>query len=120
MTMQAIFVQDGESLDYTPTAYTPAGTVIVQGPMVGITKHEIQPNILGAIAADGVFYVEKDNSAFSGGGPIYWNPAELQDLDARGAGRWRLCHQHGLRGHLHGLCRNRGPFHRHQGLRASA
>ena len=49
------FVQQVAAVDYTPTVDTPAGAVVVQGDLVGITKHIIKANALGSIAVEGVF-----------------------------------------------------------------
>ena len=38
---QATFIQQGAAVDYTPIADTDAGTVVVQGDLVGITKRDI-------------------------------------------------------------------------------
>ena len=56
----ATFVQQGAAVDYTPTVDTPAGAVVVQGDLLGITKHIIKANALGSIAVEGVFDIEKD------------------------------------------------------------
>ncbi len=34
---------------------SPAGSVIVQGDLVGITKHDIKAGVLGAVSVEGVF-----------------------------------------------------------------
>lgn len=72
-TFQAVYVQEGESLDYTPGADVPAGKVVVIGSRVGITKVPIEANRLGALATCGVFKVVKVNGAINDGDMVYWN-----------------------------------------------
>ena len=70
----ATFVQEGTAVDYTPTADTPAGSVIVQVDLVGITKHNIKANTLGAISVEGVFDIDKVSAdAITAGSKIYWD-----------------------------------------------
>lgn len=58
--MKAVYVQEGEAIDYTPGSATAAGSVVVIGQLVGITKLNIAANELGALATEGVFSVEKN------------------------------------------------------------
>ena len=75
----ADFVQQGAAVDYTPTEDTTAGTVIVQGELVGITKHDIKANALGAISVEGVFDIVKDPTAsISAGAKVYWDSVNSQ------------------------------------------
>ena len=74
--MEARFVQDGASIDYTPTADTPAGTVVVQNDLVGITKLDIPADQLGALSVSGVFAVAKatgGGEAIAAGIKVYWD-----------------------------------------------
>jgi predicted RecA/RadA family phage recombinase len=71
---QAIYVQDGESVDYTPTTDTPAGTVVVQSQLVGVTSLDIAANALGALRVFGVFDFAKVAAvAFNYGDLAYWD-----------------------------------------------
>lgn len=71
---QAIFVQQGDVVDFTSDVDLPAGSVVVQGELLGITKHDIKANRLGALCVEGVFDVEKDPTAsMSAGARIYWD-----------------------------------------------
>lgn len=70
------FVQHGDAIDYTPTIDTPAGTVIVQGDLVGVTKHIIKANTLGSVTVNGVFDFPKDTAtAMTAGAKVYWDAA---------------------------------------------
>jgi len=77
--MSAEFVQCGDAIDYTPPTETGAGSVIVQGELVGITKHDIRANTLGSIAVVGVFDIDKDPAtAITAGDKVYWNQTNAQ------------------------------------------
>jgi len=73
--LEARFIHDGKAIDYTPTVNTPAGTVIVLGDRVGITKFDILADTLGSLAVVGVFDVEKDNTVIPLYSKVYWNVA---------------------------------------------
>lgn len=71
---KAIFYQRGESVDYRPANDTAAGSVIVQGGLVGITKLDIPANTLGSIAVSGIYkVVKKTSEAITTGAVIYWD-----------------------------------------------
>ena len=75
----ADFVQEGAAVDYTPTEDLVAGTVVVQGELVGFTKHDIKANALGSISVEGVFDVVKDPAgSISAGAKVYWDSINLQ------------------------------------------
>ena len=71
--MEARFVHDGKTIDFTPTADTPAGTVVALGDRVGITIVDITANTLGSLAMVGVFDFAKDNTVIPLYGKVYWN-----------------------------------------------
>jgi predicted RecA/RadA family phage recombinase len=73
------FVQDGQIVDYTPVGDTPAGTVVVQGSLVGVTKLDIRAGKLGAMAVVGIFDFPKTVGTGSGitvGTEVYWDAAD--------------------------------------------
>ncbi|MCP4892379.1 MAG: DUF2190 family protein [Actinomycetales bacterium] len=75
----ADFVQAGAAVDYTPTEDLVAGSVVVQGELVGFTKHDIRANTLGSIAVEGVFDVVKDSAvSISAGAKVYWDATNSQ------------------------------------------
>ena len=41
--MQGQFIHDGKAVDFTPSADVGAGSIVVQGDLVGITKRDIRP-----------------------------------------------------------------------------
>ncbi len=71
--MQARFIHDGKSVDFFPTADVPAGSVVIQGNLVGVTKLDVKANTLGAVAVVGVYDVEKGNVAVTLGAKVYWD-----------------------------------------------
>lgn len=71
---KAVFVQDGTSIDYTPTTDVAAGDVVVQGDLVGIATQDIPANTLGTLKVEGVFDVVKQSgAAISTGALVYWD-----------------------------------------------
>ncbi len=77
--MQATFIHDGNSIDYTPGADVSAGDVVVQNDLVGIAKLDIASGVLGALAVTGVFDVPKTagvGEAIGAGAKVYWDVAD--------------------------------------------
>ena len=75
---QAVFIQEGASIDHTPAADVAAGEVVVQGDLVGVAKQPIPANQLGALAVQGVFDVAKATgagTALATGTTAYWDDA---------------------------------------------
>jgi predicted RecA/RadA family phage recombinase len=70
---QARFIQQGESIDYTPVSAVAAGQVVVQGSMIGVAKTPIAAGALGALAVKGVFDVVKANEQQALGAALYWD-----------------------------------------------
>jgi predicted RecA/RadA family phage recombinase len=73
---QAVYVQEGESIDYTPGANVNAGDVIVQGELIGVAKLDIVSGKLGALAVAGVFDFAKatgGGTAIAIGVNVYWD-----------------------------------------------
>ncbi len=70
------FVQEGAAIDYTPGADIPAGTVVVQGDLVGTTRVDLKSGQLGSLAVQGVFDFPKAagaGTAFTVGTLAYWD-----------------------------------------------
>jgi predicted RecA/RadA family phage recombinase len=75
--MGAKYIQDDETVDYTPSSAVTAGDVIVQGDLVGVAKLDIAANRLGALAVEGVYDFPKSTaggSAMTAGTKVYWDP----------------------------------------------
>ena len=80
-----VFVQNGDNIDYTPSIDVPAGAVIVQGELVGVTKRPITANTLGSLAVEGTFDFPKATTAGSAidmGVNVYWNATAQQATTA--------------------------------------
>jgi predicted RecA/RadA family phage recombinase len=78
---QAVYFQEGDSIDYTPGADVAAGDVVVQGDLVGVAVRPIAANTLGALAVTGVFDFAKatgGGSAIAMGAIVYWDDAANQ------------------------------------------
>ena len=73
MSFDAKYVQPGDSIDYTPTSAVPAGSVVIQGGLVGVAKLDIAANTLGALAVSGMFDFKKTTVAITAGAKVYWN-----------------------------------------------
>lgn len=70
----AVYVQEGDQVDYTPVSAVSAGDVIIQGSLVGIALRDIPAGVLGALAVEGVFDVNKyANEVISFGDPVYFD-----------------------------------------------
>lgn len=75
----AVFIHDGNALDYTPSADVAAGDVVAQGDLIGVAKAPIAANTRGALAVTGVFDFPKATgvgSGISAGASVYWDEAE--------------------------------------------
>jgi len=73
MSFDAKYVQPGDSIDYTPTSAVAAGSVVIQGGLVGVAKLDIAANTLGALAVTGLFDFTKTTVAITAGAKVYWN-----------------------------------------------
>lgn len=74
--MSVVFVHDGNSIDYTPTADVTAGDVVIQNDLVGVAKLDIPAGALGALAVTGVFDFPKATgagTAIAAGVKVYWD-----------------------------------------------
>jgi len=73
---QAVFVQEGETIDHTPVADVAAGDVVVQGDLVGVARTPIAAGRLGALAVVGVHdFAKAAGPAFTVGQLLYWDDA---------------------------------------------
>ena len=82
--MRAVFVQRGESVDFTPSRDVATGEVLVFGGLPGVVKTAVKAGSLGALALTGVFDVEKDAVAVSAGDRLFWDGARRLATTAPG------------------------------------
>jgi predicted RecA/RadA family phage recombinase len=90
--MGAKFIQQGSTVDYTPSSAVTAGDVVVQGELVGVAKLDIAADTLGALAVDGVFDFPKTagvGEAIAAGAEVYWDVADgvAKEDDETGANK---------------------------------
>ena len=71
----ATFVQEGETIDYTPVAATVAGTVVVMGTVgIGVVATSLAAGEKGALVVDGVVrHAKTANQAVSAYAKVYWD-----------------------------------------------
>jgi len=77
----AVFVHEGDMIDYTPSSDVSAGDVVVQNDLVGIALQDIPANTLGALAVRGVFQMPKATgagTAIPAGSKVYWDATNQQ------------------------------------------
>ena len=85
--MHARFVQDGVYIDYTPSSTVAAGTIVVQGDLVGVAIRPIPANTLGALAVAGVFDVRKATATvFNVGARVFWDATNGLAVTTDGGG----------------------------------
>lgn len=71
--MEAIFVQDGKYIDYTPVSAVSTGDVVVIGNIPCVATSPIAAGVLGSVASEGVFNVLKGSEAYTAGDAVYWD-----------------------------------------------
>lgn len=70
---KAQYIHEGTVVDFTPLVDVAAGSVVVQGDLVGITKRDVKANSLGGIAVEGVFDIVKvPADVINAGAKVYW------------------------------------------------
>lgn len=86
---EAVFVQAGKSIDYTPGGDVAAGQVVVQGDLVGVATRPIAAGELGALAIVGVFDFAKEAGGgvtFAVGAIAYWDATNKVAVATDGGG----------------------------------
>jgi predicted RecA/RadA family phage recombinase len=84
--MQAVFIQEGAAVDYTPASAVVAGQVVVQVNLVGIAKEAIAANTLGALSVEGIFDVDQAAEIIPAGAAVYWDADGNSVSGTAGAG----------------------------------
>jgi len=73
----ATFVQEGDSIEYTPGVDLAAGDVVAQGILIGVAMRPIPANTLGALRVRGIFDLPKEAGVpfiEDFGERVYWDP----------------------------------------------
>ena len=89
----AVFVHEGDQVDYTPGADVAAGDVVVQNELVAVAKQPIASGALGALAVSGVFDFPKatgGGTAIAAGKDVYWDVADTEAKEDSEAGANKL------------------------------
>lgn len=72
--MATNYVQEGKTLDYTPSgADVASGDFVVIGTIGGVAKTTIADGKTGAVHISGVFSIAKASGAVTQGAKLYWN-----------------------------------------------
>jgi predicted RecA/RadA family phage recombinase len=89
----AVFVEEGNQVDYTPSAAVAAGDVVVQGDLIGVAKTPIAANDPGALAVVGVYDFPKATGVGSGiaaGATVYWDEGDQEAKEDSESGANKL------------------------------
>lgn len=71
--VQAVFVGEGNQIDYTPSQAVAAGQVVVQGNLVGVAVRPIPAGTGGALVVDGLVRVAKVAGEIAVGVAVFWD-----------------------------------------------
>jgi len=87
--MNAIRVQEGQSIDYTPAAAVDACAIVDLGELLGVAARAIAASALGALDVEGVFDVLKDGTTgpvFEIGDAVFWDAVNSLAVRTGGSG----------------------------------
>jgi predicted RecA/RadA family phage recombinase len=76
--MNAQFLHDGNTIDFTPTTAIAAGDIVTRGGLVGIAKLDIDAGSQGALSLSGVYKIAKGTEKFVTGESVFWNATTSQ------------------------------------------
>ncbi|WP_442511640.1 DUF2190 family protein [Novipirellula sp. SH528] len=83
--MPATFLHDGSTIDFVPADDVPAGSIVVLGELVGISKFFVAAGQTGGLSVRGVFDVLKDPSTnIDVGTRLYWSTASWHVVKTSG------------------------------------
>jgi len=75
------FIQDGKSIDHTPSSAVTGGDIVIFGSgatgFVGVAKTDIAANTLGAVAIEGIFEMPTAEALATVGTVVYLTSAGL-------------------------------------------
>ena len=89
----AVYVHEGDAIDYTPGSDVAAGDVVVLTDLIGIARTPIKANERGSLAVAGVFDLPKatgGGTAISAGAKVYWDEANTVATTDDGGGANKL------------------------------
>ncbi len=85
----ATFIQQGDSIDYTPGAAVNAGDVVVLNDLIGVAKRDIAANTLASLDVAGVFEFPKASgvgTAIGAGLDVFWDEGNTEATTDNGGG----------------------------------
>ena len=71
--MNAQFLHDGSTIDFTPSTAVSAGDIVTRGGLVGVAKLDIDAGTQGALSLSGVYKVLKGTEKFVTGESVFWD-----------------------------------------------
>jgi predicted RecA/RadA family phage recombinase len=74
--MNAIRLQEGKKINYTPAAAVDSGAIVDLGEILGVAERAIAASAVGALALEGVFRLIKDGTSgpvFAVGDAVFWD-----------------------------------------------
>lgn len=86
-------ISDGKSIPHTPGSAVAAGSVVVQGDLVGIATEAIPAGKLGALQVEGIFEVDRVGAILGGlpaGRMVYWDESSQHAHNTAGGGLRKL------------------------------
>lgn len=86
--MDARFIQEGNSIDYTPSSAVAAGDVVIQDGLIGVAVKAIAANTPGSIMTVGVFDFTKaaSDGGIAVGADVFWDAVNGVATDDIAAG----------------------------------
>lgn len=87
--MNAIRVQEGQKIDYTPSAAVDSGDIIDLGDILGVAERAIAASAVGALSVSGVFRLIKDGTTgpvFAVHDPVFWDTVNELAVRTGGSG----------------------------------
>lgn len=71
--MNAQFLHDGNTIDYTPLTDVNAGDIVTRGGLIGVAKLDIDAGSQGSLSLSGVYRVQKGTEKFVTGESVFWD-----------------------------------------------
>ena len=87
--MNAIRVQEGKKIDYTPAAAVVSGAIVDLGDILGVAVRSIAASAVGALEIEGVFDLIKDGTSgpiFAIGDAVFWDTVNALAVRTGGSG----------------------------------
>ena len=74
--MQAVRRHEGGSIPFVAPTDMGAGTVVIQGGIVGVSQSNVAAGNTVTLAVEGIFEVVYSGAAIAAGGNVYWKAAD--------------------------------------------